>query len=247
MASLIGQRLQQLRRQEWMPGEIAEFYGYTEAVLAFVGFDTSDPVNRFEVERKLVSDKGLLSKKLTAAELGLEERTVEGLIEEFQTGSQLGAALPTQSVGGETLVNRRAIDEWVRSITGFRGVWRSIPDRTVRLVDALEDIYGNNNVNQPTAILKDKVYELYKDSVEAIDGTYEVEPVASTWCAITDEPVCLAHTEHLVISGTPKPAALRPDRVGWHALYEYEHLEAHVLGTLGQYQTFKAECQTRGL
>lgn len=232
----------------WSFQAIEEFYGYTEAVLGEFDFD-SEPVDRYQVERKLLLEKRYLSPKYAATELGITVESVEGMAEYFKDSTSHGSPFPARHIGDTFVVKKESLDSWIREVMDFRAVWSSIPQRSAKILEEFRAIYDDESVTAPMEILEDEVYQLFPQAIESLEGapTPDRPAVASTWCAITDKPIALNHSEHLQIAGGEKPVALRPDRVGWHALIEQPSLAQHTLGTLAQFRAFERECDQQGL
>jgi hypothetical protein len=243
-----------LKDPEWSVEDIEKFYGYTRDVLEDFekeddeesGFEISDgTVNRYMVESEM---REFLSPKLTASELGITVDSVKSVSDFFESSTKYATPFPQRKIGDSFVVRKARLEDWVRELTGYRGIWRSIPARAKRLIESLEDIYeGEEGCEGEVEPLKDTVYERYSEAVEDIEGSYEdTIPVASAWCTITDEPVSLPHSEHLSLNNH-KPLSLSPDRVGWHALLKDSSLKLHTLGSLERFENFKDECERRDL
>ncbi|MFW5968815.1 MAG: hypothetical protein ACOCV2_14920, partial [Persicimonas sp.] len=180
-------------------------------------------------------------------ELGITIESVKALAQFFREGTAYAAPFPQRRFGESFVVSKAQLGSWVRELTDYQGVWRTLPDRTARIVDRVNEIFRNEGYEDEIEVLEDVVYQRYPVAIEALEGVREDVPAtASVWCAITDDPVSLPHSEHLAVSGGQKPQSLPPDRVGWHALLENEFLTMHTLGSLSRFRTFQEECEEAG-
>lgn len=229
--------LQKLTDPLWSFDEIEDFYGYSKEVLNAFGFD-QEPVDREQVERKLLLEKNYLSPKYIATEWGIREDSVRHIADYFKNATHYGSAFPARPFGGSFIVQKDSLESWLREVLDFRGIWRSIPARTLKIQQSIDAIFIKDNALASVEILEDVVFTRYPDALEALEGKRDANtpPIATTWCAITGEPVALAHSEHLQ---TKKSVALRPDRVGWHALLDDPSLDQYTMGTLAQFRAFE--------
>lgn len=238
--------LSKLKDPSWTGEEIYRFYGYTEAVLQEFDLD-GPPYDRYEVERKLLLDKQYLSPKYAATELGVTVDSIRGMADFFGGATSHGAPFPARRFGGDQedsyIIKKDSLESWIREIMDYRGIWVSIPRRAFHIEKAFSEIYDSEGASVNIERLPDKVYEEYPEAIEAMEGEFDGRdlPVASTWCAISGDAVALSHAEHLRIAGAEKDIALRPDRVGWHALVDEPELERHTIGTLSRFRTFQRE------
>lgn len=236
--------IQKLKDPSWTAEDIDDFYGYTEAVLRDFDF-VGPPYDRYEIERTLLLDKQYLSPKYVATELGVTIDSVLDMADFFEGPTSYGAPFPARRFNGDDsfIVKKDSLESWIREVLDFRGVWTSIPGRAAYIEGEFSEIYEREDVEATIERLGDKVHEEYPNAIVTMEGEFDDRnrPVASTWCAISGDAVALSHAEQLRIAGADKDMALRPDRVGWHALVADPNLERHTIGTLSRFRTFQRE------
>ena len=169
--------------------------------------------------------------------------SVEVMADFFEQATTYATPFPMRPIGESFVVSKAQLTDWVRELTDYHGIWRSSPGRTAKIKERVEEIYDEEGNSGTIEYLVDVVYDRYREAVEELEGEYgDTPPVASAWCAITDDPISLPHSEYLSVGGEMKPGSLEPDRVGWHALLEDESLRTYTIGSLTRFHTFEDLC-----
>lgn len=245
--SEVEERLQLLQKSRWPVDEIVEFYGYPESFLDDRGLVEDDEVDRYELEQRVILDAGLLSTRYAASKVSLTEETLHDLLEFSKR--ELSAEFtpfPVREVDSELIVNGDSLENWFREILESQKLWSSLSQRTQGIVERLRELHAEHDVEDEYTIdtLDDVVSTNHLDCMEAIEGwNIDAPVVASTYCAISDAPISLGHSETLLFrGGGAKPVRLPREQVGWHVLLEHRFLKSHTTGSLERFETFATAC-----
>ena len=153
---------------------------------------------------------------------------------------------PAREVDSELIVNGDNLENWFREILESQKLWSSLSQRTHSIVERIQELHVEHRVEDEYNVdtLNDVVSTKHLDCMETIEAwNLDAPVVASTYCAISNEPISLAHSETLLFRGRDaKPVRLPREQVGWHVLLEHPFLKSHTTGSLERFETFAMAC-----